>query len=106
MSRILAFSSAASSAAEARSQAARVTGSLRYIPCSPGSNVQARSFGPLGVGGDISGGPGFHAGRLQEPEVAEPVDEALVPGPEGRAQPVGQAGGGAAAGVMAVAVDV
>src|SRR5256885_321789 len=30
----------------------------------------------------------------------------MVPGPKRRAQPVGQAAGGAAAGVMAVAVDV
>ena len=61
---------------------------------------------------DVPGGFGFHAGLLQEAEIAEPVDEAVLPGAKRDVVAVRQTAGHAAAvaqgvaGVAAVAVNV
>src|SRR5262249_49849222 len=47
--------------------------------------------------GDVLGSLGFLAGFAQEAEIAEPIDEAVLPGAVGREIAVGEAAGHAAA---------
>src|SRR5436305_1481719 len=50
------------------------------VPAFSTSSLRARAL--RGIRGDVLRGPGLDTGLLQEPEIAEPVDEPLVPGAE------------------------
>src|SRR5690349_13020043 len=59
--------------------------------------LMAEGGGLIQERGDIPAGLWFHAWLLQEAEIAEPVDESILPGSEWRVVAVGQASGHVAA---------
>lgn len=72
--------------------AARVVACSRWASCR-GLVLPWGRWGILNIGVDVAGGFGFNAGFGEEAEVAEPVDEAVLPGAQGDVVAVGEAAG-------------
>src|SRR5437016_1013337 len=70
---------------------------ISFRALSAGAAAFATALGLTEENGDVAGSLGFHCGLLQEAQIPEPVNEAVLPLAEWDAVAVGQSGAHAAA---------